>query len=77
VHLSSIKAYLSHLSDRNLLIVFGDFTLPEISRSPSTDSLDSTPLSAHDFVEGLLEISLQQVSFIGNSLNRQLDLVFF
>jgi len=41
----------------------------------STDSLVSTPLSDHDFVDGLLELSLQQVSFTRNSLNRQLDLV--
>jgi len=54
----------------------GDFNLPDISWSPSTDLLVSTPLSVHDFVDGLLELSLQQVSFIRNSLHRQLDLVF-
>jgi len=53
----------------------GDFNLPDISWSPSTDSLVSTPLSVHHFDDGLLEFSLQQVSFIRNSLNRQLDLV--
>jgi len=42
----------------------------------STDSLVSTPLSDHDFDDGLCELSLQQVCFIRNSLNRQLDLVF-
>jgi len=75
-HLSAIKTVLSHLSERDLLIVLGDFNLPDISWSLSTDSLLSTPLSDHDFVDGLLELSLQQVSFIRNSLNRQLDLVF-
>jgi len=54
----------------------GDFNLPDISWSLSTDSLVSTPLSDHDFVDGLLELSIQQVSFIRNSLNRQLDLVY-
>jgi len=54
----------------------GDFNLPDISWSPFTDSLVSTLLSDHDFVDGLLKLSLQQVSFICNSLNRQLDLVF-
>jgi len=73
---SSIKTVLSHLSERDLLIVLGDFNLPDLSWSPSTDSLVSTPLSDHDFVDGLLELSLQQISFIRNSLNRQLDLVF-
>jgi len=58
------------------LIVLGDFNLPDISWSPSTDLLVSTPLSVHDFVGGLLELSLKQVSFIRNSLHRQLDLVF-
>jgi len=38
--------------------------------------LRTAPLSDHDFVDGLLKLSLQQVSFIRNSLNRQLDLVF-
>jgi len=57
-------------------LFFGDFNLPDISWSPSTDSLVPTPLSDHDFVDGLLELSLQQVSFIRNSLNGQLDLVF-
>jgi len=41
-----------------------------------TLTLVSKPLFDHDFVDGLLELSLQQVSFIRNSLNRQLDLVF-
>jgi len=75
-HLSAIKTVLSYLSERDLLIVLGDFNHPDISWSLSTDSLVSTPLSDHDFVDGLLELSLQQVSFIRNSLNRQLDLVF-
>jgi len=74
--LSSIKTVISHLSERDLLIVLGDFNLHDISWYPSTDSLVSTPLSVHDFVDGLLELSLQQVSFVLNSLNRQLDLVF-
>jgi len=72
---AAIKSVLSYLSERNLLIVLGDFNLPDISWSPSNNSLVSTPLSDHDFVDGLLEWSLQQVSFIRNSLNRQLDLV--
>jgi len=38
--------------------------------------LSLPPLSVHDFVDGLLELSVQQVSFIRNSLNRQLDIVF-
>jgi len=74
--LSAIKTVSSHLSERDLSIVLGDFNLPDISWSLSTDSLVSTSLSDHDFVDGLLELSLQQVSVIRNSLNRQLDLVF-
>jgi len=58
------------------LIVLGDFNLPDISWSPPTDSLVAIFLSVHDFVDGLLELSLQQVSFIRNSLKKQLDLVF-
>jgi len=75
-HLSAIKTVLSYLSERDLLIVLGDFNLPDNYWSPSTDSLVSTPLSVHDFIDGLLELSLQQVSFIRSSLNRQLNLVF-
>jgi len=41
-----------------------DFNLPPI------------PLSVHNFIDGLLELSLPQVSFVCNSLNRQLGLVF-
>jgi len=69
-HLYAIKSVLSLLSNSDLLIVLGDFNLPDISWSPPTDSLVAIPLSAHDFVDGLLELSLQQVSFIRNSLNR-------
>jgi len=75
-HLSAIKAVLSHLSERDLMIVLGDFNLSDVSWSPSTNSLVSTPLSVHDFADGPLELSLQQVSFIRNSLNRQIDLCF-
>jgi len=39
----------------------GDFNLPDITWSPPTDSLVGIPLSVHDFVDGLLELSLQQV----------------
>jgi len=55
-HLAAIKTVLSHLSKWDLLIVLGDFNLPEFSWSPSTDSLVSTPLSDHDFVDGLSEL---------------------
>jgi len=75
-HLTAIKTFLSHLSEKDLLIVLGDFNLPDISWCPYTDSLVSTHLSVHDFVDGLLELSLQEVSFIRNSLNKQLDLAF-
>jgi len=75
-HLSATKTVISHLSEKDFLIVLGNFNLPDISWSPSTDSLVSTPLSVHDFVDALLELSLQQVIFKLNSLNRQLDLVF-
>jgi len=75
-YLSAIKSVLSLLSNRDLLNVLGDFYLPDISWSPPTDSLVAIPLSVHDFVGGLLELSLRQVSIIRNSLNGQLDLVF-
>jgi len=75
-YLAAIKTVLSQLFERDLLIVLGDFNTPDISWSPFTESLVSTPLSDHDFVDSLLKLSLQQVSFIRNSLNRQLDLVF-
>jgi len=47
-HLSAIKTVLSHLSERDLLIVLGNFNLSDISWSSSTDSLISTPLSVID-----------------------------
>jgi len=75
-HLYAIKSVLSLLSNRDHLILLTDFNLPDISCSPPTDSLFAIPLSVHDFVDSLLELLLQQVSFIRNSLNRQLDLVF-
>jgi len=64
-HLSATKSVLSLLSNRDLLIVLGDFNLPGISWSPPTDSLVAIPLSVHDFVDGLLELSLQQVALYG------------
>jgi len=45
-HLSAIRTVLSHLTDRNLLIVLVNFNLPDISWS---DLLLSTPLSVHDY----------------------------
>jgi len=36
-HLSSIKTVISHLSERDLLIVLGDFNLHDISWYPSTE----------------------------------------
>jgi len=39
-------------------------------------NLPAIPLSVHNFIDGLLELSLPQVSFVCNSLNRQLGLVF-
>jgi len=36
-HLSAIKNVLSHFSERDLLILLGDFNLPDISWSLSTD----------------------------------------
>jgi len=72
-HLSAIKSVLSLLSNSDLLIVLGDFNLPDISWSPPTDSLVAISLSAHDFVDGLLELSLQQVSFIRRRVSKTPD----
>jgi len=60
-HLSAIKSVLYLFSNRDLLIVLRDFNLLDISWSPPTDSLVAIPLSVHDFEDGLLEVSLQQV----------------
>jgi len=73
-YLSAIKTVLSQLSERDLLISWViSISLTFLGSLPLTNS---TPLSGHDFVDGLLELSFQQDSCIRNSLNRQLDLVF-
>jgi len=73
-HLSAIQSILNKLSDRDQLVVLGDFNIPGTMWSPEEQSNILLPLAQHDFIDGLLDLSLSQVSYIRNSLGRLLDL---
>jgi len=61
------------LSDRDQLV--GDFNIQVyITWSPEAQSNILLPLAQHDFIDGLLDLSLSQVNYIRNSLGRLLDL---
>jgi len=53
-HLSAIQFISSKLSDRNQLIVLGDFNIPRSTVETSNILLPSTQ---HDFLDGLLDVS--------------------
>jgi len=48
------------------LVVLGDFKIPGIMWSEQSNIL--LPLAQHDFIDGLLDLSLSQVNYIRNSL---------
>lgn len=75
-HLSAIQSILNKLSDRDQLVVLGDFNIPGTMWSPEKQSNILLPLAQHDFIDGLLDLSLSQVNYIPNSLGRLLDLCF-
>jgi len=56
--------------------VLGGFNLPSISWLESKDSWAMIPRVQHDFIDGLLELSLQQVNMIPNHIGLLLDLIF-
>lgn len=64
------------LSDRDHLVVLGDFNIPGAiwSLNNSSNTLQSS--TQHDFITGLFDISLSQVNHVRNSLGRLLDLCF-
>jgi len=64
------------LTETDQLIVLGDFNLPNISWLESKDSLKMIPRMQNDFIDGLVELSLQQVNRIPNHIGRLLDLIF-
>jgi len=64
------------LAEADQLIVLGDFNLPNISCLESIDSLAMIPRMQNDFIDGLVELSLQQVNRIPNHIGRLLDLIF-
>jgi len=75
LHLSAIHS-ISLLLETDQLIVLGDFNLPNISWLESKDSLAMIPRMQNDFIDGLVELSLQQVNRIPNHIGRLLDLIF-
>jgi len=64
------------LAETDHLIVLGDFNLSNISGLESMDSLAMIPRMQHDFIDSLVELSLQQVHRIPNHIGRLLDLIF-
>jgi len=53
------------LSETDQLIVLGDFNLPNISWLESKNSLTMIPRMQNDFIDVLVELSLQQVNSLG------------
>jgi len=64
------------LTETDQLIELVDFNLPNISWLESKDSLAMIPRMQNDFIDGLVELSLQQVNRIPNHIGRLLDLIF-
>jgi len=75
-HLFSIQFISSKLSDRDQLIVLGDFNIPRATWSTVETSNILLPSTQHDFLDGLLDISLSQVNNVLNLLGRLLHLCF-
>jgi len=71
-HLSAIQFISSKLSDRDQLIVLGDFNIPRATWSTVETSNILIPSTQHDFLDGLLDISLSQVNHVLNFLGRLL-----
>ena len=61
-HLSALTAVSSSLSDKDRMIVLGDFNLPGTVWSSVNESSILVPMSRHDFVDGLLDLSLSTFS---------------
>jgi len=76
LHLSAIHFISLLLSETDQLIVLGDFNLPNISWLESKNSLTMIPRMQNDFIDVLVELSLQQVNRIPNHIGRLLDLIF-
>ena len=75
-HLSAIQSVNNLLSDKDHLIVLGDFNLPRTTWLQNNESNSLTPTTEHGFIDGLFDISLCQINHVKNSLSRQLDLCF-
>ena len=75
-HMSAVLSILKKLSDRDQLVVLGDFNIPGTTWSPEEKSNILLPLAQNDFIDCLLHLSLSQVNYIPNSLGRLLDLCF-
>lgn len=79
-HIDAIKFVFSKGSLSDSVIILGDFNLPLISWHSLPDCGYLVPLTPcdwiADFVKMLSDLSLYQINFISNSLNRTLDLLF-
>jgi len=75
-HLSAIQFISSKLSDGDQLIVLGDFNIPRATWSTVETLNILLPSTQHDFLDGLLDISLSQVNHVLNFLGRLMDLCF-
>jgi hypothetical protein len=73
-YLSSIQSVASKLSDRDYLLVFGDFNLPEVGWSFQSGTL--VPSVFNSFLNALSELPLYQLNNVPNCSGRILDLVF-
>jgi len=77
LHSRAIRNVADRLNCSDLLLVCGDFSLPHISWDYSSDSWRCALLSdSNDFLNELVDLSLNQVNKIPNSNGRLLDLIF-
>jgi len=77
LHSRAIKSVAQKLNCSDLLLICGDFNLPHISWDCSPDSWRCALLSdSNDFLNELVDLSLNQVNKIPNVNGRLLDLIF-
>ena len=75
-HLNAIVLVASLVTDVDLLIVLGDFNKSFVRWLVVNDSLSLIPDNSHEFINGLSNLSLEQINPVCNIINRTLNLLF-
>jgi len=74
--LAQVQSIHLTVGNNDHLIVLGDFNLPAVSWIPSTNPNVLDPTTAHEFVHGLIDLSLGQLNSVLNWSGKVVDLIF-